>query len=146
VSGVKKKPRNTYCVFNKTRETFISLNLTVADTHLTRLRGLLGKVRMKPDEGIWIIPSYGVHTLGLPFSVDLIYLDAEYRVIKLIESLGSFRISPVRLKCLTVLELANRAIYSSQTQVGDQLLICPPEEMAEFLKNSRTEQLKAASA
>jgi uncharacterized membrane protein (UPF0127 family) len=144
--GGKRKPRKTCCVFNKTRESFLSLNVTVADTHFTRLRGLLGKMRLKTDEGIWVIPSYGVHTIGLPFAIDLIYLDSEYRVIDLIESFSSFRIGPVRLACVSVLELARHAIYSSQTQVGDELLICSPEEMAQFLKHGQTTiESKAAS-
>ena len=144
--GIKKKPRRTYCVFNKTRESFISLNVDVADTHFTRLRGLLGKIRLRSDEGIWVIPSYGVHTIGVPFSVDLIYLDDKYRVIDLIESLGSFRIGPMRMKCVSVLELPSRTIYSSQTQIGDELLICSPEEMQQFLKGNQSADSKAASA
>src|SRR3954447_795177 len=73
-----------YCVFNKTRESFLSLNVTAADTHLARLRGLLGRLRLKSDEGIWVVPSLGIHTLGVLFSVDLIYLDADHRVDHLV--------------------------------------------------------------
>jgi len=145
LGGKKENPRKTCCVFNKTRESFLSLNVSIADTHLTRLRGLLGKMRLRADEGIWVIPSYGVHTIGVPFSVDLIYLDDKYRVIDLIESFGSFRVGPVRLHCVSVLELARHAIYSSQTQVGDELLICSPEEMAQFLKSNQVGETKAAS-
>jgi hypothetical protein len=103
-------------------------------------------MRLRSDEGIWVVPSYGVHTIGVPFSIDLIYLDDKYKVIDLIESLGSFRIGPVRLQCVSVLELPSRAIYSSQTQVGDELLICSPEEMQEFLKDNQGTESKATSA
>jgi uncharacterized protein len=57
-------------------------------------------------------------------------------VIHMVESLGSFRIGPIRRNAASVLELPPRTIYSSQTQVGDQLLICPPEQMEAFLKVS----------
>src|SRR4051812_10729179 len=144
--ALRRKPRKTYCVFNKTRESFISLNVDAADTHFTRFRGLLGRMRLRSDEGSWVVPSYGVHTIGVPFPIDLIYLDDRYRVISLIESLGSFRIGPVRLNCVSVLELPSRTIYSSQTQVGDELLICPPEEMQQFLKNNQRKESKATSA
>jgi uncharacterized membrane protein (UPF0127 family) len=139
-------PRKSYCIFNKTRESFVGLNVMVADTHLTRFLGLLGRMRLRSDEGIWVIPSYGVHTIGLPFAVDLIYLDYENRVIGLVESLGGFRVGPVRLGCASVLELANHAIYSSQTQVGDELLICSSEDMQTFLTNNQGGQPKAALA
>ncbi len=144
--GFKRKPRRTVCAFNRTRESFISLNVDVADTHFTRLRGLLGKVRLRSDEGIWVIPSYGVHTIGVPFPVDLIYLDDKYRVIDLVESMGCFRIGPVRMQCVSVLELPSRTIFSSQTQLGDELLICSPEKMQEFLQESQGTEKKATSA
>jgi uncharacterized membrane protein (UPF0127 family) len=135
-----------YCVFNKTRESFLSLSVTAADTHLARLRGLAGRLRLKSDEGIWVVPSQGVHTIGVLFSVDLIYLDENCRVIDLVESLGSFRIGPIRPSCRSVLELSTRTIYSSQTQVGDELLICSPEEMQDHLRNTQTQAAaKAAS-
>jgi uncharacterized protein len=131
-----RKSRRGYCVFNKTRESFLSLRVSAADTHFTRLKGMLGRLRLKSDEGIWMIPSQGVHTIGVLVPIDLIYLDSDHRVIHTIESLGSFRIGPIRRNCVSVLELPPRTIYSSQTKVGDELLICPSEEMEEYLKKN----------
>ena len=142
----KKNARKVYCVFNRTRESFLSLNVTLTDTHATRLKGLVGKLRLKGDEGIWVVPSQGVHTIGVLFAVDLIYLDAENRVIHLEESFGTFRIGPVRTNCASVLELPTRAIYSSHTQEGDQLLICSAEAMEESLSESQAGPLRAAAA
>ena len=136
LASVDQKSKQTYCVFNKTRESFLSLRVAAADTPLRRLRGLLGKMRLKADEGIWVIPSRGVHTIGVLFAIDLIYLDSDCKVIHLTESFGRFRIGPVRRQCASVLELPTRTIYSSQTQVGDQLLICTPEEMEKYLDES----------
>ena len=68
------------------------------------------------------------------FPIDLIYLDAANRVIHLVEHLGPFRISPIRINCASILELKSRAIYSSNTQVGDELLICAPEEIKNILQ------------
>ena len=107
-----------------------------ADTHLSRLKGLLGTLRLKSDEGIWISPSQGIHTIGVRFAIDLVYLDANYRVIETLESFGTFRIGPLRMNCASVLELPTRTIYCSQTQVGDQLVICSPEEIEQHLKAS----------
>jgi uncharacterized membrane protein (UPF0127 family) len=136
-----------FCVFNRTRESFLSLSVAVADTHFSRLKGLVGRLRLKSDEGLWVVPSQGIHTLGVLFSVDLIYLDSDCRVIHLVESLGSFRIGPIRPSCASVLELSPRTIYSSQTQVGDQLVICSSEEMEERLKGAQNnaEAIKAGS-
>jgi uncharacterized protein len=144
LQGGKKTSQKGYCVFNKTRESFLSLSVAAADTHLARLKGLLGRLRLKSDEGIWVVPSQGVHTIGVLVPLDLIYLDSDHRVIHMVESLGSFRIGPIRRNAASVLELPPRTIYSSQTQVGDQLLICPPEQMEAFLNVNK--QGKEAAA
>lgn len=138
--------KQRYCVFNKTRESFLSLNVAAADTHLTRLRGLLGRLRLKSDEGVWMVPSQGVHTIGVLFAIDLIYLDADHRVIHVMESFGTFRIGPIRRQCSSVLELPTRTIYSSQTQVGDELLICSPEEMERYLEESQAKKGHTAAS
>jgi uncharacterized protein len=125
--------KRTYCVFNKTVESFVGLNIRRADTPMARLRGLVGQFRVKSGEGLWVVPSHGIHTVGLFTPIDLIYLDASHRVIHLVEHLSPFRIAPFLLKSSSILELPPHTIYSSQTHVGDQFLICPPEEMEGYL-------------
>jgi uncharacterized protein len=124
-----KRIIRTFCVFNRTRESFLGLNVRLADTMYGRLRGLLGRIKFAPEDGIWLIPSFGIHTFGMLFPVDLIYIDDANRVIHLVEDLGPFRISPIRPGCASVLELRKRTIYLSRTKVGDHLLICTPEEV-----------------
>jgi hypothetical protein len=95
---------------------------------------------LKSDEGIWVVPSSGVHSLGVLVPLDLIYLDENHRVIHLIEHFQPFRISPLRAQSESVLELPTHTIYSSQTQVGDQLLICVAEEMEQYLSHTPARQ------
>jgi uncharacterized membrane protein (UPF0127 family) len=121
--------KQKYCVYNQTRECFLSLSIIRADTSFARLKGLIGRLRLRYDEGLWVVPSSGVHTFGVLFPLDLIYLDEDYRVIHSIEFFRTFRIAPLRTNAASVLQLPIHTIYSSQTQQGDQLLICPPEEM-----------------
>ena len=121
--------RRTYCVYNLTRECFLSLGVTLADTSLARLKGLIGRFRLRSNEGLWVVPSSGVHTFGVLFPLDLIYLDDNYQVIHVIEYFPTFRIAPLKIKAASVLELPPHTIYSSQTQPGDLLVICPGEEM-----------------
>src|SRR5277367_1023141 len=124
-----KMNRRTYCVYNQTRECFLSLGVTPADTTFTRLKGLIGRLELRVDEGLWVVPSCGIHTIGVLFPLDLIYLDENHRVIHLIEFFRTFRIAPLRANAESVLQLPIHTIFSSQTKLGDQLLICPPEEM-----------------
>ena len=121
--------RRTYCVYNLTRECFLSLGVTVADTTFTRLKGLIGRLRLRSSDGLWVVPSSGVHTFGVLFPLDLIYLDANCQVIHLVEYLRGFRLAALKIHASSVLELPPHTIYSSQTQAGDQLVIGTAEEM-----------------
>ena len=133
--GGDEMERATYCVYNQTRECFLSLSVTAANTTFARLKGLIGRFKLGFDEGIWVVPSSGVHTLGVLFPLDLIYLDENHRVIHVVEYFPSFRIAPLRIRAASVLELPTHTIYSSQTQPGDQLLICAAEEMKNRLNS-----------
>ena len=128
-------------MYNQTRECFLSLDVRAADTIFSRLRGLIGRLKLRSDEGIWVVPSRGIHTLGLLFPLDLIYLDQHYRVIHLVEYFPSFRIGPLKTQAESVLELPTHTIYSSQTQSGDQLVICVAEEMENLLRRGGSVQL-----
>jgi len=128
--------KQKYCVYNQTRESFLSLGVAAADTTMTRLKGLIGKLTLGLDEGLWIVPSRGIHTVGVLFPLDLVYLDESYKVIHVVESFPTFRISPLIAQAASVLELPTHTIYSSQTQPGDQLVICVAEEMEQRLRTS----------
>jgi uncharacterized protein len=132
----------TYCVYNQTRECFLSLSVTPADTTFARLKGLIGRLKLRIDEGLWIVPSCGVHTVGVLFPLDLIYLNESHQVIYLVEHFPRFRIAPLRTQASSVLELPIHTIYSSQTQPGDQLLICAVEEIANRFNKGSVGQLK----
>jgi uncharacterized membrane protein (UPF0127 family) len=134
-----------YCVFNLTRESFLSLGVARADTSWSRLRGLLGRRRLQPNDGLWVVPSQGIHTFGVPFAIDVVYLDKHDSVVQVIDHLGPFRVGPIHTGAASVIELPPRSIRSSQTQPGDQFLICSPDEMVQYLKHGehRPEQGRA---
>ena len=127
--------RQKYCVYNQTRESFLSLGVVAADTTVARLKGLIGKLTLG-DEGLWLVPSRGIHTVGVLFPLDLVYLNEMYQVIHVVESFPTFRISPLIAQAASVLELPTHTIYSSQTQTGDQLVICVAEEMEYRLRTT----------
>lgn len=58
-----------------------------------RGRGLLGRPPLAADEGLWIRPCDSVHSLGMGHALDLVYLDGELRVRKLVRNLRPWRLS-----------------------------------------------------
>ena len=122
------------CVFNQTRQSFLSLKVKVAESYLTRLLGLLGKGRMRPDEGLLIRDCKAIHTIGMRFSIDLLYLDKGNRVLAMFENLPPFRISPLYRNASALLELPVRTIFESETQIGDKLIVASAEDMRGLLE------------
>lgn len=118
-----------YCVYNQTRESFLSLDLTATDVAFEKLRQLIERFASKMDSSLWIMPYRGMPvTLGhLP--VDLIYLDENYRVIQEVESFPASVVEPFEDEAASALVLPVHTIFSSQTQPGDQLVICAADEM-----------------
>lgn len=112
-------------VYNRTRETFIATEAVVADGYFSRLVGLLGKTKRWAHfgAGLWIVPSRGVHTIGMLFPIDLMFLNKNKEVVHIEEHVRPFRVSKISLKALSVLELPPHTIFRTGTQVGDQLEI-----------------------
>jgi uncharacterized protein len=111
--------------FNHTRQSYLATALAVADTHWTRLRGLLGlrSSDFRNGSGLWIVPCHGVHTLGMGFPIDVVYLDRAMTVIHVQSDLRPWRFAPVRTQAASVLELPFRTAAETRTAVGDKIEI-----------------------
>lgn len=108
-------------ITNLTRERVIGNQIEIADTSLSRMLGLLGRRGLNAGEGLWIKPSSGVHTVGMKFTIDVIGLDKNLRVVKLWPRLVPFRVTSVSLKVSSVIELGSGQIAECGVQLGDQL-------------------------
>lgn len=114
-------------VYNQTRDTFVATEVTVANTYLRRLVGLLGKTKRwaRPGRGLWIIPSHGIHTVGMLFPIDLIFLDQTKQVVHIEEHVRPFSISKISMRANSVLELPTHTVFRTGTCIGDRLEILP---------------------
>jgi uncharacterized membrane protein (UPF0127 family) len=104
-----------------TRATAVGTRITIADTSLTRLIGLAGRRGLDSGCGLLIRPSSGIHTFGMLFSIDVVALSKDLRVLKLWPRLAPFRMTSINLKTHSMLELPAGQISICQMQVGDQL-------------------------
>ncbi len=80
-------------------------HLTVASTLWSRAVGLLGRATLPADEGLLLTPCNGVHTFGMRFSIDVVYLDREGRVLRLISEVKPGRLCAPERGARAVLEL-----------------------------------------
>jgi uncharacterized protein len=111
-------------VWNLTRQVELAGSVAVADRAATRNKGLLGRNGLGPGEGLWIIPCEAIHTFGMRFSIDLVYLDRNKRVKKVTSDVRPWRMSGCLL-AHSVLELASGTVQPTQTRPGDELEFSP---------------------
>ena len=118
--GSRREPDARWQVSNLTRQTVLAQRVEVADRGAKRRKGLLGRDRLEPDEGLWIVPCESVHTFFMRFAIDLVYVDRKLRVRKVRNGVRPWRMSAC-LSAHSVIELASGAAFASKTQVGDLL-------------------------
>jgi hypothetical protein len=111
--------------FNHTRQAFLATQLCVAGTHWSRLRGLMctDAANFPAGQGLWIVPSHGVHTFAMRFAIDAVYLDEEKIVVHTEQNLKPWRVAPVLRRAVSVLELPASTLRTTGTVVGDKIEI-----------------------
>lgn len=135
----------THCAYNQTRECFLGLEVRSADLPAAGIGELMAARTLKSGEGLWMTPFRGIPAASLPAPLDLIYLDTDCRVLDIVESFPTFQVSSSSPKPQSVLALPAHSIYSSQTQPGDQLVLCVAEEMERQLERLTSLRGEAAS-
>ncbi len=105
---------------NLTKGTIIASEAFGAGTSQERRTGLLKHQSLPQGQGLWIVPTEAVHTFGMKFSIDLLFLDRRKKVLKIRQDMGRRRIA-ICLRAYSVLELPAGTIQSTGTSVGDQL-------------------------
>ena len=93
---------------------------TIANTSETRNTGLLKHKSLPQGEGLWIVPSQGVHCFGMKFDIDVLFLSKDKKVLKIRENMKPRRIS-ICVWAHSVLELPAGTVASTGTQKSDQL-------------------------
>lgn len=80
------------------------LDLRSARRFLDRLRGLLGHGALTAQAGLWLSPCNAVHTFGLAYAIDVVFLDDRYCVLKRVDCLRPNRVA-ICLRARSVVEL-----------------------------------------
>src|ERR1700751_3022978 len=108
---------------NRTRNTYLATRVRLAATHWSRFRGLMATdgARFPAGKALWIVPCHGVHTFAMRFPIDVLYLDSDKVVVHLEKNLLPWRVAPVRIRAVSVLELPSNTLAATATAVGDEL-------------------------
>lgn len=101
--------------------TVIAERVAVAATRQTRRTGLLKHTSLPEGEGLWIVPSRGVHTFGMKFAIDVVALDDRGYVVDLVAEMKPGRIRLPRRGTAGVLELPAGWLEKTGTRLGHRI-------------------------
>lgn len=96
------------------------LDLELADGFWARSRGLLGRHSLREQWGLWLRPCNSVHCCFMRFSIDVLYLDTQQRIIKIRHRLRPWRWS-LCWRAKSVIELAAGECRRLGIQPGDTI-------------------------
>jgi len=95
-------------------------NCVLADTFVRRLRGLLGRRELPAGEGIVLRPEWSVHTFFMRFPIDVVFVDVDQVVSKVVSNLKPWRTATCR-GARDVVELSAGECERYGVKVGQRL-------------------------
>jgi uncharacterized membrane protein (UPF0127 family) len=116
------EPDAPHRLVNSTRGIVIATSVEAALDSRTRKKGLLGRTGLDPSSALVIAPTNAVHTFGMQFPIDILFVRRNGQVVKRVISLRRRRIAAA-LWGYAVVELAANHPGVAGTQVGDELRI-----------------------
>lgn len=107
-------------VLSRDRRRVVCERCELADAPWPRIRGLIGRPRLSPGQGLMIRPAFAIHTLFMGFPIDAVFLDSELRVVRVCKGLPPWRAAAAR-GARAVLELAAGESDRAGLAAGERL-------------------------
>ena len=104
---------------NKSHE--IGIKVDCAHTWFRRLKGLLATVSLPNNRGLWLKPCNSIHTMGMLYTIDVVFLDANGGIVKVAPKVVPMWFSFAPRGVESVLELSTGNIEQLDLKVGDRL-------------------------
>ena len=97
-------------------------DIELARTSWSRFVGLMGRPRLDPGKGLWIEPCNSIHMFFMRFAIDVLFLDRQRRVKKVMLNFKPWGVSPIVFGARTVVELPSGTL-TDKSLVGSQLTL-----------------------
>jgi uncharacterized membrane protein (UPF0127 family) len=96
------------------------VNVSITETARERMRGLLGRDGLPGNEALLLKRCWSVHTFGMRFAIDVLFLDSHGRVVGIHHEVPRRRML-ANLRATQTLEMAAGAAREHGLALGDQL-------------------------
>jgi len=107
---------------NMTRFALLGDGVRTARSPLERTKGLIGTAKLPQGGGLWIVPCRSIHSFGMAYEIDAIFIDRHGRIVGMHPRFRRNRISRIFWSARGVLELPAGTIDRTSTGVGDEVV------------------------
>jgi uncharacterized membrane protein (UPF0127 family)/Flp pilus assembly protein TadG len=111
-------------LMNERTQQPIAARVEIAATRSSRRRGLLGRDHLDEASAMLIAPCAAVHTAGMRFPIDVVFVDRQGYAVKVVSNLRPWRIA-LAAGGRAVIEMAAGSLRSGQVMLGDRLYLAP---------------------
>lgn len=108
-------------IANTTRGTLLATEAAFALSRGARRRGLAGRVAMDAGEALILPRCRQVHSFGMLFDIDVLFLDRNGAVVRACPCMSPRRVSPVAWGASTAVELPSGTIAATRTRARDRV-------------------------
>jgi len=106
---------------NVTTQRELGKSISKAVTFFQRTRGLLGRKKIKEGEGLYIPECRSIHTFFMMFTIDVVFIDGDNRITRVVPGLVPFRIAFGPRNTAGVLELSAGTLKDNRCVAGDKI-------------------------
>ncbi len=99
----------------------LATQIEFATTFKARLKGLLGRPSLPPGNALVLHPCSSIHTFFMRFAIDVLFLNGDFEVVAVLESLSPYRASKIYRHSRVVVELPAGVVQETDTKAGDKL-------------------------
>ena len=99
------------------------IEVMVADTFLTRLSGLMFRQKLPAATGLLLAPCNSVHMCFMRFAIDIIYIDKDYNIIKVVKNLKPWLGLSMCSKAWATLEMSAGEAERCGYEAGKKLVL-----------------------
>lgn len=104
---------------------WIAQRLLIARSFRDRLRGLLKAGELPPDTALMLSPCASIHTFGMDFPIDVMFLNAQLRILRLVSHVVPWRVRWAPVGTKHVVELRAGTLDRFGLKIGSFVCVHP---------------------
>jgi uncharacterized membrane protein (UPF0127 family) len=118
-------------LINERTHDIVATSVELAIKRAARRKGLLGREALAPDMAMVLTPCRAVHTAFMRFAIDVVFLDRDGRVARIVHEMQPWRMA-VWVHASSVIEMAAGRVQSCDIRVGDRLYLSAARSEADL--------------